>query len=112
MPAVVRRGELLLTVSTGGASPALARRIRKELEERYGMEYATALELLTRLREKLLTEKGNSAYNKQILSVLVGHDMPALLKTGSNIDINHLLTKLFGPESTLAGLGVGEKDTA
>jgi precorrin-2 dehydrogenase/sirohydrochlorin ferrochelatase len=112
MPAVVRRGELLLTVSTGGASPALARRIREELKGRYGMEYATALELLARLREKLLTEKGNSAYNKKLLSALVGHDLPALLKTDSIIEINHLLTKLFGPGSTLAGLGVGEKDTA
>jgi precorrin-2 dehydrogenase/sirohydrochlorin ferrochelatase len=112
MPASVRRGKLLLTVSTGGASPALARRIREELEERYGTEYATALELLARLREKLLTEKGNSAYNKKLLSALVGHDLPTLLKTGSIIEINHLLTKLFGPGSTLAELGVREKDTA
>jgi precorrin-2 dehydrogenase/sirohydrochlorin ferrochelatase len=111
MPAVVRRGELLLTVSTGGASPALARRIRIELEGLYGTEYAVALELLARLREKLLTEKGNSAYNKKLLSALVGHDLPALFKSGSIIEINHLLTKLFGQGFTLAGLGVGEKDT-
>lgn len=111
LPALVRRGELLIAVSTGGKSPALARRIRQELETLYGPEYGTALELLGAVREKLLTEKGNSPYNKQLLNELVDHDLPALLKNHSTAEIDHLLTKLFGPGSTLAGLGVGEKDT-
>lgn len=48
--AVVRRGDLLLGVSTGGASPALTKTIRRELEARYGDEYARLLALLRRLR--------------------------------------------------------------
>ena len=111
MPALVRRGELLLAVSTGGASPALARRIRTELEDRYGPEYGLAVELLARLREKLLTESENNAYNKKVLSELVAQDLPALLKEQSTTEIDRLLAKLFGPGYTLAALGVGEKDT-
>lgn len=39
-PAMVKRGDLLLTVSTGGKSPTLARSIREELEKAYGEEWA------------------------------------------------------------------------
>jgi precorrin-2 dehydrogenase/sirohydrochlorin ferrochelatase len=53
LPSIVRRGDLAIAVSTSGASPALARRIRLALEECYGDEYAVALELLGALREEL-----------------------------------------------------------
>ncbi len=45
-PSVVRRGDLLLTVSTGGRSPGLAARIRRELERSFGPEWAARLERL------------------------------------------------------------------
>jgi precorrin-2 dehydrogenase / sirohydrochlorin ferrochelatase len=48
--AAVRRGGLLLTVSTGGASPGLAARIRARLEAEYGPEWADRLALLRRRR--------------------------------------------------------------
>jgi precorrin-2 dehydrogenase/sirohydrochlorin ferrochelatase len=42
-PAIVRRGDLLLTVSTGGRSPGLAARIRRQLERSFGPEWALRL---------------------------------------------------------------------
>jgi precorrin-2 dehydrogenase/sirohydrochlorin ferrochelatase len=54
IPAIVRRGDLLLTVSTGGRSPALARRLREDLEDRFGPEWAEALRLLAEAREATL----------------------------------------------------------
>ena len=45
-PSLVRRGDLLLTVSTGGRSPGLAARIRRELERSFGPEWAARLERL------------------------------------------------------------------
>lgn len=50
VPAVLRRGLLQMAVSTGGASPALAARIRRQLEEQYGESYAPLLEGLMDLR--------------------------------------------------------------
>jgi len=50
LPAVVRRGALRIAVSTGGASPALARRIRERLDEEFGPEWGGLAELLGALR--------------------------------------------------------------
>lgn len=40
VPALVRRGDLIFTVSTGGASPALARLLKEDIETRYGLQWA------------------------------------------------------------------------
>ena len=109
-PAVISRGELTITVSTGGEAPFLARWIREELEERYGPEYAVLIKLLGRLREKLLTGNRNSSYNNKILYNLLEHDLPAFLKNRSAVEINNLLREHCGPGFSLAELGIGEKD--
>lgn len=53
VPAVVRRGEVTVTVSTGGASPALARRLREQLESLIGPEVGALAGLLAELRPEL-----------------------------------------------------------
>ena len=53
LPSIVRHGDLAIAVSTGGASPALARRIRISIGNCYGDEYAIALRILGSLREEL-----------------------------------------------------------
>ncbi len=53
-PAIVARGDVQIAVSTGGASPALAKFIREKLEPLFGSEYAELTELLQRLRPEIL----------------------------------------------------------
>jgi siroheme synthase-like protein len=53
-PAVVRRGDLLLAIGTGGASPALARRLREELSIRFGEHWKEVVEVLRQVREDTL----------------------------------------------------------
>jgi precorrin-2 dehydrogenase/sirohydrochlorin ferrochelatase len=55
-PAVVRRGRLQIAISTGGLSPSLARRLRIELEKRFGPEYGPWLEWLGEARRALLAK--------------------------------------------------------
>jgi precorrin-2 dehydrogenase/sirohydrochlorin ferrochelatase len=50
VPSVVRRGGLILAISTSGLSPALARHLREQLEEEFGQEFGPLLELLAELR--------------------------------------------------------------
>jgi siroheme synthase-like protein len=50
---VVRRGDLVVTVGTGGRSPALAAWLRTRLEAELGPEYATLLDVLSEAREEL-----------------------------------------------------------
>jgi precorrin-2 dehydrogenase/sirohydrochlorin ferrochelatase len=53
-PSVVRRGDLVLAISTGGRSPALARRLRQELSERFGPEWVGVVQVLRAVREETL----------------------------------------------------------
>lgn len=54
-PAVVRRGELAIAISTGGRSPAMARRLRERLEIEFGPEWAEVLSLLGEVRDQTLS---------------------------------------------------------
>jgi siroheme synthase-like protein len=56
--AVVRRGPLQIAISTAGNSPALAQRLRKELEEQFGEEYGPWVECLGETRAVLLQDNG------------------------------------------------------
>ena len=56
VPALVRRGDLLLTVSTGGAAPAMAAALRAWLEEAFGEEWAGRLAEVAALRARLRAE--------------------------------------------------------
>jgi len=66
-PAVVQRGALQIAISTAGLSPALAQRLRKELEGQFGPEYEKWLEHLGEARKKLFSETLDPEKRKQLL---------------------------------------------
>ena len=55
--AVVRRGALQIAISTGGHSPALAQRLKKQIESEYGAEYESWLEELGEARKRLCAKR-------------------------------------------------------
>ena len=69
-PAVVRRGDLQLAISTNGQSPALAQRIRRELEVQFGPEYGEWLEQLGKIRQQLFASRMNPEERRQLLHEL------------------------------------------
>jgi len=56
VPAIVRRGELLLTASTGGQAPGLARALREHLAEHFGTEWTARLKELGQARARWRSE--------------------------------------------------------
>ena len=52
-PSIVRRGDLMIAISTGGTNPAMAVRIRERLEKEFGPEYETYFDLIKRLKTEV-----------------------------------------------------------
>jgi len=64
-PSIVRRGPLQIAISTAGASPSLARRLRQELEQQFGPEYAAWLQHVGQLRRQVLQQELSPGKRKQ-----------------------------------------------
>lgn len=72
--AVVHRGDLQIAISTNGKSPALAQRLRKELEAQFGPEYVDWLEWLGAAREVLRAAAHPQDQNKEVLHNLASRE--------------------------------------
>ena len=85
VPAVLERGMLKIAVSTSGASPAMARRIRKELEARYGPVYRELMEGLLNLRKHFQKKyPKDQARRRRLLESFLDSPAPELLLTGGD----------------------------
>ncbi len=69
-PAVVSRGDFQIAISTGGNSPALAQRVRKNLEQEFGPEYEPWAAWLGRMREAIRSAMPRSENRKELLHFL------------------------------------------
>lgn len=83
VPASVKRDDLIIAISTAGKSPAVAKKIRKELEENYGNEYTELLELIDQWRSRIKKcELLTLPQREHLFNTIVQSDVLALLKQG------------------------------
>jgi len=82
LPALCRQGDLVITVATGGKSPALAKKLRQELEERYGPEYEVLLKIMGALRGKIIDRGQGSDENRKVFETLVDSDILEHIRKG------------------------------
>jgi precorrin-2 dehydrogenase/sirohydrochlorin ferrochelatase len=98
VPSVFRRGKLTLAISTGGASPALARHIRQELDEVFGPEYGLALEILAELRKVGKRLIGDGAQRQDVLRRILTADLLKLCRERKEEQLVHLVETAAGPK--------------
>lgn len=80
VPSIMRRGPLVIAVSTSGTSPAMARAIRLDLERAYGPEFTSALQELKRKRKTAQQEIKDPAARMKYLKTLASPDTVKKLK--------------------------------
>ena len=93
---VMRRGPLAIAVSTSGCSPALAARIRRQLEQTFGPEYADFLDLLGDLRQPMAARHPDFEARKALWVQLLDSNVLDLLRQGQSDQARRLAAKLVG----------------
>lgn len=71
VPSVIKRGDLLIAISTSGRSPALAKKIRETLDAQFGKEYESFLNMMGRIRKELLLKDIREVDRGRIFHALV-----------------------------------------
>jgi precorrin-2 dehydrogenase / sirohydrochlorin ferrochelatase len=99
-PAIVRRGELVLSIATGGASPALAKRLREALSQRFGEEWSEVLSVVRAVREETMPALPDFATRAERWARALDLDEAvALVREGQSDELaTRLRTRLLDPE--------------
>lgn len=104
VPATVNQGDLTIAISTGGASPALARRIREDLERRYGPEYNVFTRILGNLRKQIVGVGTSSEENRGVFFDLVDSELLPALKEKNRKKAVTILRTILPEEIDPTGL--------
>jgi len=81
---MIKRGPLTLSISTSGAAPALAVRLRQRFEEEFGQEYGRFLEFMQTLRQPMAEEYPDFETRRKIWYELIDSDVLELFRRGED----------------------------
>lgn len=95
VPATLRRGDLVIAISTEGNSPALARKIKEDLESVYGEEYAELLRVLEQVRGRAMREVVDPARRRRLFERAIESDLLRFIRMGDAAGIEKTVKGLF-----------------
>ncbi|MGB1253070.1 MAG: precorrin-2 dehydrogenase/sirohydrochlorin ferrochelatase family protein [Candidatus Promineifilaceae bacterium] len=93
---VIRQGPLAITISTSGAAPALAVRLRQRFQKEFGDEYATFLTWMQALRPAMKQHFPTFSQRKAVWYTVIDSDVLLLIRNGQEADARELLFDLTG----------------
>jgi precorrin-2 dehydrogenase/sirohydrochlorin ferrochelatase len=95
MPAVVRRGNIAIAISTGGTSPGLAAQLRQKIGEIIGPEYAKLAELLSRVRPEIQRRIPDEVQRKALHHRILNSDIMDQLKRNDRAGAERRLREII-----------------
>ena len=98
VPAIVRRGDLVIAISTTGKSPALAKMLRERLELQFGYEYEIFPILIGKLRKKILSMGYSQEKNSRIFNEIVRSDIIKALEERNLRRVEKLFQEILPPD--------------
>lgn len=101
-PSLVRRGELAIAVSTGGASPVVSAHVRRRLDAMFGPEWADLVRLMGEVRRELRTRHPGADDRREAVERLMGSDVPRLLAEGDGEGARALARRVLDIEGVVA----------
>ncbi len=104
VPSRVRRGELLLTISTSGQVPGLAKRLRRDLEKTFDPSYAALTRFLGAVREELVDLRIDPETNSDLIAKLIDSGVREVLEKRDAAAVEGIMKKILGEDFSLAGL--------
>ncbi|WCK53993.1 NAD(P)-dependent oxidoreductase [Aneurinibacillus sp. Ricciae_BoGa-3] len=99
VPAHFRRGKLTIAVSTGGASPGLARKIKQTLERQFGDEFERYIAFLEECRADVLARVGNPGVRRRIFQRLLDERFLDSFRAGDEDKIEAMLRRILDEET-------------
>jgi len=94
-PALVTRGDLQISISTGGGSPALAQRVKREVAALIGGEYGELLELAAELRAEAKQRVRDFERRRALLHAFVESEAIELLRAGRRAEAQRIARELL-----------------
>lgn len=105
IPAVMRRGDITVAIGTGGASPALAREMKKVIEKVIGPEYAELTRILGELRRTFLERGEKLSERRALFEALIGSGLKDCLKRRDFKAAKKIVTDLAGEDVEISREG-------
>jgi precorrin-2 dehydrogenase / sirohydrochlorin ferrochelatase len=96
LPSLVQQGDLSIAISTGGKSPALAKKLKEDMQQRYGPEYQVLLKIMGSLRKRVLSQGHASRDNKALFVDLVHSDILQAIRDGNRELVHKIIREHTG----------------